>query len=185
MNRLTKVPVQVFAFSNLVFLELSSNRIAVLPLEIGLLRQLRWLNLSSNRFTALPPELGALVNLETLSLYDNDLVSLPPNLIRLARLSSLCLKHNERLPQKFRVDFDNYDLVKAGLLDIFAFYNDGVRTAVYATALLRLRDGVWKSMPRDVLRIILRQLLDGANDTVWLRACTKVSQPQETKCSLM
>ena len=93
-NYITKIPLKIFTFTNLITLNLSKNRLKHIPPEIGKLINLNWLYLANNLLKHLPPEIGALTKLQELSIAGNQIKYLPRE-INLMKLSHLYLCYNQ------------------------------------------------------------------------------------------
>ena len=94
--------VNIYTFSQLQLLDISSNSIQKLPTTIGSLQQLQELNVGCNSLEEIPPQIGNLTNLHTLSLYNNQIFELVPQIGNLCDLQNLNLRYNtlEKLPNE-------------------------------------------------------------------------------------
>ncbi|XP_042190236.1 leucine-rich repeat-containing protein 58 [Callorhinchus milii] len=94
-NRLSVLPVGVAHFSNLLFLDVSSNRLAFLCDQILALTKLRTLIAKNNRLdeSSVPKDLGKMC-LEVVNFSGNRFEEVPPQLLELRRLRSLSLGGN-------------------------------------------------------------------------------------------
>lgn len=88
------VPPEVFDYTALTYLTLSSNKIRTMPSELGLLTALRKLYLCHNLLTYLPSSISKLTSLEVLSLTNNRFASFPRGVESLTALRLLCLCGN-------------------------------------------------------------------------------------------
>mmetsp|Transcript_25649 Transcript_25649/g.53297 ORF Transcript_25649/g.53297 Transcript_25649/m.53297 type:complete len:425 (+) Transcript_25649:823-2097(+) len=96
-NLKSHLPLELFALSELIFLDLADNDLqGQIPSEIGNLSSLRFLNLSSNKLTgSIVDSIGDLKNLTDLYLASNRFTgSIPASLGRLFHLSELNLANN-------------------------------------------------------------------------------------------
>ncbi|MBZ5708584.1 WGR domain-containing protein [Nannocystis pusilla] len=91
---LTLLPDELFAFRNLVKLDLTHCRLRALPDRLGELTGLRELVLRGNGLQRLPDSIGELAELRSLELEANCLVDLPPSLERCTKLQRLVLTNN-------------------------------------------------------------------------------------------
>ncbi len=94
-QRLDSIPVTVFLFTNLQYLDLSKNRLNFIPEEIGTLSNLQYLNISKNQLIALPANIGSLKHLKQLNLSQNKLTLLPETIGKLTALQYLNLWYND------------------------------------------------------------------------------------------
>ena len=92
--KLTKIPEEVFNFSNLSALSLDNNCITTLPDLIINLSNLKRLYLTNNKIITLPSNIGSLTSLESIYLSYNQIESLPVSLGNLKNLRSLYLNDN-------------------------------------------------------------------------------------------
>ena len=94
------VPLQIFEFNQLNWLQLSQNDIISIPREIGKLSNLKTLRLFSNVIKSFPSEIGYLSNLTVLDAGKNQLSSLCPQICDCNSLTELNLQWNniEELP---------------------------------------------------------------------------------------
>lgn len=67
-ENMTEIPMQVFQYKQLKYLNLSLNDLNSLPKEIGQLKNLVYLDLSLNNFAILPKEIAKLKKLKILDL---------------------------------------------------------------------------------------------------------------------
>jgi Leucine-rich repeat (LRR) protein len=101
---LTKVPVSVFARTDIEELNLSNNALeGSLQAEVRHLKNLKVLNLKNNRFTGVPAEVGQLTNLEVLDLSNNLLTGLPYELGNLSKLRLLDISGNKYSEQDLAI----------------------------------------------------------------------------------
>lgn len=70
-NFIPTIPLWLFEFNNLKFIQLSGNILADIPNEIDLLENLEYLDISRNRLTSLPATLNNLKKLKYLNVSDN------------------------------------------------------------------------------------------------------------------
>lgn len=94
-NSLTSVPSGIAYLKNLRSLDLSHNQIMSFPVEIAELQQLTSLNLSYNKLATLPSSLAYFKNLTKLNLYYNELTSIPDAIAALKNLTWLDLSRNK------------------------------------------------------------------------------------------
>lgn len=93
-QRLKVLPEALAQYTNLIYLDLSSNRLDSLAPFLGELHQLRTLDLSKNRFQKFPSVLLDLKQLERLVLNRNGISVLPEEIVELQTLSYLDLWDN-------------------------------------------------------------------------------------------
>lgn len=93
-KKLKEIPVEIYQFKNLQYLDLGKNNIKVLPPAIGDLQSLQVLILSKNKIEVLPKEISALKNLRVLNVNQNELTSIPPQIGDLDNLEFLDLWSN-------------------------------------------------------------------------------------------
>jgi hypothetical protein len=93
--RLKDLPVELFEFRTLIFLDLSYNELVNIPKEIFKLSELTELNLNYNRLVDIPREIGQLSKLTELYLSFNRLIDLPKEICQLNSLTKLLLDFNE------------------------------------------------------------------------------------------
>ena len=94
-NKLSVIPTEIGALTNLQRLWLNNNNLSVLPTEIGALTNLRNLRMNNNKLSVLPAEIGSLTNLQYLSLNNNKLSVLPAEIGALTNLQTLWLHSNK------------------------------------------------------------------------------------------
>jgi internalin A len=94
-EKLTSIPAEVFNFSWIEKLDLSSNQLSEIPASISRLQNLSYLNLSSNQLSELPDSISHLQNLSYLNLSSNQLSEIPDSISHLQNLSRLDLSHNQ------------------------------------------------------------------------------------------
>lgn len=101
---LSDVPMDIFARTELVELDLSGNRFTgALPAEVRHLKNLERLDLSHNSFTGVPAEVGQLSKLRYLDLSYNKLTGLPYELGNLKELEVLDLTGNDYAQQDLSI----------------------------------------------------------------------------------
>ena len=88
-EKLKTIPIEVFKFTNLQYLDVSKNNIVEIPSEIKLLKNIQYLNISKNKLEKLPPEIGELHHLKNLQIGQNELYALPPEIGNLEELTIL------------------------------------------------------------------------------------------------
>lgn len=101
--KLEKIPEELSAYKNLIYLDLSKNKLAKLPDFIKDFKQLRSLNLYKNKFQYFPAELCGSLSLEKLNLGSNFIASLPGCIKYMEHLNYIDLSDNpiEELPNAF------------------------------------------------------------------------------------
>lgn len=98
------IPLEIFAFKNLQYLDLSKNNIKEIPDSIGELKNLQHLNLSKNSIEMISGKIGKLTNLTYLNLNNNEFTALPPQMGNLDKLRILDLWSNnlEDFPENLK-----------------------------------------------------------------------------------
>lgn len=140
---LTKLPDEIFLFSNLGSLLLSNNQLRELPEDIDKLSKLKTIYLGANELESLPQSFGKLSKLTTLYLQDNKISRLPNSFGQLSNLVELyidfeedpnfdCLKNFIKLRSltiggKFVDSERNIDIIKGELLPFFKEKNQHFR----------------------------------------------------------
>ena len=94
IQKLTKIPREVFELTHLKELDLHDNQLTAVPDAISRLRNLKILNLSYNRLTAVSDALAKLHHLQTIDLRHNRLMTVPDWLVKLLQLNALYLHNN-------------------------------------------------------------------------------------------
>ena len=92
--RMTCLPEEICALTNLYHLSVEKQLIRTLPHSIGNLRKLVCLSFDHNQLVSLPPEIRNLSSLYLLNLNHNQLVSLPSEIGNLIDLDCLFLSNN-------------------------------------------------------------------------------------------
>jgi len=102
-GKLTKLPSQIYSYTNLKKLDISRNKFSKLSDSIQLFYQLEVLNLGKNKFTEFPIEILNLLKLRKLYLNRNDISILPETIERLTKLESIDLWETpiEKFPDAF------------------------------------------------------------------------------------
>jgi Leucine-rich repeat (LRR) protein len=76
-SKLTEFPVEILAYKNLRFLDVSKNKLTSIPLELNQLSSLKALNLGKNKLRTFPIALCSMTHLEELRLNENKINSIP------------------------------------------------------------------------------------------------------------
>lgn len=90
-SKLTKLPEEIYKFTNLRYLDVSGNQLKEIPVELANLKHLQYLDFSDNLLTKVPKEIGEFDSLTVLILNHNDLVTLPIEIGALKTLTELHL----------------------------------------------------------------------------------------------
>ena len=102
LNRMKKIPAEVFDLSSLEVFTFGVSEASELP-SLASLPNLRWLTLSVTSIAALPDDICSLRRLEGLQLAKNEIASLPENIGEMTSLKALTLYSNRltELPDSF------------------------------------------------------------------------------------
>jgi Leucine-rich repeat (LRR) protein len=101
-KKLTKIPNEVFTFTNLQELYLSKNKLTKIPEEIGKLTKLQVLDVSANNIDTVPKEIGKLINIKKMILNQNNISWLPSDIGNLTKMIFLDMWGNniQELPKE-------------------------------------------------------------------------------------
>ena len=101
-HKLDSLPVELFEFKNLLYLNLEKNKLKTLPENFSSFSKLRVLDLGKNQFTVFPLLLCELKDLEILKFHQNEISYLPECIGNLVQLEELDLFKNpiRKLPQE-------------------------------------------------------------------------------------
>jgi Leucine-rich repeat (LRR) protein len=84
--KLTEIPLEVFKFKNLQFLDVQKNKLKTLPIRIGEFKYLQVINITANKIEVVTKELGELTHLKRFHAGSNDISSIPPEIKNLKEL---------------------------------------------------------------------------------------------------
>eukprot|EP01135_Chromosphaera_perkinsii_P005433 Nk52_evm8s349 gene=Nk52_evmTU8s349 len=102
-NRLTELPHSIKRLKNLVFLDASNNLLEDFPLDLCELKGLSTLLLNYNEISEAPEQIAKLKNLNVLELSFNNIEYLPAELLRLNNLRVIKMNENPCIEE-----FENY-----------------------------------------------------------------------------
>ena len=148
--------------------------ILALPPKLAQFHSLSSLNLRGNCLTSLEP-LCLLLSLRSLNVSQNRLRRLPIDLVSLRRLRYLNTLDNP-LPDTFLGVTESLTETQQLLQTGREFFSRAPRCqdAVLALMMIQKRaEGIWASLPRDVVLIIARILHESRHDSAW--NCNKLS----------
>jgi len=91
----SKIPDQIFKFSNLEILDLSLNKIDSIPNAIKELENLKFLLLAYSEVKFITPKINQLKNLENINLLDNQISKIPDEVCSLEKLRKINLAGNK------------------------------------------------------------------------------------------
>lgn len=86
---LTKIPTELYSFSELTEIDLSGNKIKTIPTKIKTFKDLTTLNISNNNITKLNSALAELPKLKSLDISNNKFIEFPDVICRLKQLEYL------------------------------------------------------------------------------------------------
>ncbi|BDS11010.1 leucine-rich repeat domain-containing protein [Aureispira anguillae] len=86
---LTKIPTELYDFTELTEIDLSDNKIKIIPAKIKAFEQLESLNISNNSISKLNKALTLLPNLKRLNISNNKFVEFPAVICQLSQLEYL------------------------------------------------------------------------------------------------
>ncbi len=90
-NRLTKLPDEIYAFENLMFLDVSKNKLKSIPMELNQFKHLEVFMAGKNKLTICPIVICSLPSLKILKLNENPIGNLPECIQFLTNLEELDL----------------------------------------------------------------------------------------------
>ncbi|MBP2099770.1 InlB B-repeat-containing protein [Enterococcus rivorum] len=114
-NQIVNLPEGLFALTKLQYLDASRNGLVVIPESIGNLFGLIYLDIGVNSLIRLPERIGDLTALKTFEVYNNQLTSLPVSMVNLVNMTYFNAQSNF-LPS-------DYDLLLSELLGITVMRN--------------------------------------------------------------
>lgn len=107
--KLTELPIAIFSFKNLQYLDLQKNKLKVFPINIQNFTYLQELNLSHNNIEIITEGLGQLLHLKKFTANNNQIVSLPKEIKHLKKLKYIDIWGNDigSLPYEIQELKDN------------------------------------------------------------------------------
>ena len=107
--KLTELPSEVLAFTNLQYLDLQKNKFKNFPSKIVNFKYLQELNISNNKLEIIPKELGELTHLIKFTANNNQIVALPKEIEYLKKLKYIDIWGNDigTLPYEIQELKDN------------------------------------------------------------------------------
>ncbi len=93
-KKIVEIPQEIFQFTELEYLDLSSNKITVIPKEISKLTKLKVLIVENNKIKELPEELFMLTGLLVISAGNNEIYYMSSKIKNLTKLIQLDLWSN-------------------------------------------------------------------------------------------
>lgn len=94
---LTKIPTELYNFTELTAIDLSSNKIKTIPAKIKVFQNLEVLNISDNKLTKLNKALAQCPKLQHLDISNNKFVEFPPVICQLKQLEYLNIQNLNHL----------------------------------------------------------------------------------------
>ncbi|MFD2387496.1 leucine-rich repeat domain-containing protein [Enterococcus rivorum] len=144
-NQIVNLPEGLFALTKLQYLDASRNGLVVIPESIGNLFGLIYLDIGVNSLIRLPERIGDLTALKTFEVYNNQLTSLPVSMVNLVNMTYFNAQSNF-LPS-------DYDLLLSELLGITVMRNP--------------QESVLLSQPTSIKKISSQQDMDTIDFTTF------------------
>lgn len=91
-NKLKSLPNELSVFTRLNYLNATRNKISNVPLVICQLTRLKTLMLGRNEIASLPECIGYLTELRKLDIWDNPINVLPPGVLKLEKLTAVDMR---------------------------------------------------------------------------------------------
>ena len=88
-RKLTEIPVEIYQYKHLKYLDISKNKFTSIPLEINQFKHLEQLNIGKNKLTLCPIVICSIPSLKILKLYQNPMTSIPDCIQYLTDLEEL------------------------------------------------------------------------------------------------